>query len=1202
MHEISRTPWIERVFLERIASHPLDASSSTESCERAFPIRVSIASSHPPSLTSELTVEPPALTILEPIYQPLHGLPSPDLAQSAITDPPSWPPDSDSCGAPAAQPAPSQQSDVPPIRPAVTERYEYVLLGPDTHGVVSGTRREFRRCEDEQIHIPGAIQSFGMLVALEVASNNRLIVRIASENCEALCHYSPAQLFELENFLNIFPDNYRTEFDANAWLVRKQYSEFPEASEPKVFSTAIRNSQGAILPLNCAMHWVGNAQNLICEFEWRNLGPLRPGTPPNVDSHLPREPVNTLNLNPTEAEGSNSKSKPLLIHRLVHGMQHGEGSTTETVNTIAQIQQQFNRANSIQELHDLTVRIVQALTKFHRVMIYQFDQAYNGTVVAEAINTRASLDLFKGLRFPASDIPAQARALYQINKVRLLFDREEPTARLVCRSQSDLEVPLDLTHAYLRAMSPIHIRYLANMGVRSTLSVSLDVQGRLWGLICCHSYGPTATEISFPIREVLYWIGLCVSNCIEKLSLGSRLESRRVIDTIKSGQDPNACITASSADILALFQAHSGLLVIGGEARTIGRHESYQEAVALLQYIHFRRFRDIKSSHSISADFPDLVSARSFRSIAGFLFIPLSLEGPDYIIFFRNNQLQEVHWAGNPYLKRDPPEELGPLEPRSSFKKWTERVVGTCHEWTEQQFDSAAMMRLVYGKFVEVWREKEKTVLDSRMKRILLLNASHEVRTPLNAVINYLEIALERPLDPSIKDALEKSHTASKSLVHVIDNLLDITKSKNGRFPLIEAAFDIRASLNEILVPLKQHASHKLLTFEYVEHAGFPQFVKGDLERFQQVVSHIVSNSIRHTTVGGIVVEAKLESGNDTHCILDIITSDTGSGLSEDELDDLFQDLEQVSNEDETGGTAIIRPHNPESPTVKRVQLGLGFASAARFVRIRDGQLRVRSHVSKGTTVTLRIPFPLSSDASHPFQALSQPPTPPSKDMSEFLRETSASQGSTPFSPPAIPVKMTGFHDSTTIAASEPEFGEMSPLPISGGPSPGTATQPMVVVVADDNLINLHILQRRLERMGHKVLAARDGQECFDIFKASSAITDFILMDLDMPVVDGYASVKMIRALEKETTSILSPLSREYGRTPIFAVSATLSRDMRQTFVNKGFDGWMVKPVSFNRLSLLLLSADSPDSREQVLYDPTDFEQGGWFSVLPQNS
>ena len=101
----------------------------------------------------------------------------------------------------------------------------------------------------------------------------------------------------------------------------------------------------------------------------------------------------------------------------------------------------------------------------------QFDEAWNGQVVAELVDWSRTRDLYRGLHFPATDIPAQARELYKTNKVRLLYDRDQSTARMVCVDRQELERTVDMTHCHLRAMSPIHIKYLANMGVRSSMSI-----------------------------------------------------------------------------------------------------------------------------------------------------------------------------------------------------------------------------------------------------------------------------------------------------------------------------------------------------------------------------------------------------------------------------------------------------------------------------------------------------------------------------------------------------------------------------------------------------------------------------------------------------------------------------------------------------------------------------------------------------------
>lgn len=193
-----------------------------------------------------------------------------------------------------------------------------------------------------------------------------------------------------------------------------------------------------------------------------------------IDVELPLERI---------IESTTNHAKPIrALERMRRTGQHGEsvsasetgsssrrsrrtrrpaGPTTGPMDVYAvlrQINEQFGSAPDLETFLKITVGVVQDLCRFHRVLIYQFDETFNGRVVAELVERGKTTDLFKGLMFPAADIPAQARQLYKINKVRLLYDRSQTTARMVLRSKEDLDNPLDMTHCYLRAMSPIHIK------------------------------------------------------------------------------------------------------------------------------------------------------------------------------------------------------------------------------------------------------------------------------------------------------------------------------------------------------------------------------------------------------------------------------------------------------------------------------------------------------------------------------------------------------------------------------------------------------------------------------------------------------------------------------------------------------------------------------------------------------------------------
>jgi light-regulated signal transduction histidine kinase (bacteriophytochrome) len=344
------------------------------------------------------------------------------------------------------------------------------------------------------------------------------------------------------------------------------------------------------------------------------------------------------------------------------------------------------------------------------------------------VDWNATKDLYRGLHFPATDIPAQARELYCINNVRLLYDRDQPSARLVCRTEEGLQRPLDMTHSYLRAMSPIHIKYLSNMGVRASMSISIVAFNQLWGLISCHSYGNRGMRISFVLRKLCRLVGETVSRNIERLSLSQRLHARKLINTSPIEKNPGGYIVTPAEDLLSLFDADFGVLSIGDEGKILGPVENSQEVMAALQYLRMKRLTTIQTSQNIKLDYPELVAStkgRAFDLIAGLLLVPLSREGRDFIVFFRQGQLQQVHWAGNPYEKVKASAAEG-LLPRKSFKVWSETVIGKCRDWTDEQLESAAVLHLVYGKFIEVWRQKEAALQSTRMASLLLNNASHE--------------------------------------------------------------------------------------------------------------------------------------------------------------------------------------------------------------------------------------------------------------------------------------------------------------------------------------------------------------------------------------------------------------------------------------------------------------------------------------------
>ncbi|KAI9645174.1 hypothetical protein NHQ30_005908 [Ciborinia camelliae] len=1207
----------------------------------------------------------------------------------------------------------------------ITARFKHIFTA-EGHAIITGRDGDvLQRCEDEPIHIPGAIQGFGLLIALSEHDDNQLLVRIVSENSQRMIGYTPQELFRLDSFLDILTEEQQENLLDHIDFIRDDETD-TASSGPEVFTISIRHPRTRkSRKLWVAMHINPvNPEMIICEFELDDdqMYPLVP-----EQEETPEPPEDTLNSNPTKEEFDESTvntSKPLRVLRNAR-KRKGEAAAMEVFNIMSQVQEQLAMAPNLELFLKILVGVVKELTGFHRVMIYQFDALSNGRVVTELVDPRATKDLYKGLNFPASDIPKQARELYKINKVRLLYDRDLETARLVCRGVKELEIPLDLSYAYLRAMSPIHIKYLANMAVRSSMSISINAFGELWGLIACHTYGAKGMRVSFPIRKMCRLVGDTASRNIERLSYASRLHARKLINTVPTEANPSGYIIASSDDLLKLFDADFGLLSIKGETKILGKVDQSHEALAMLEYMRMRKIKSVFTSQDIKQDFPDLRYAPGFNVIAGLLLVPLSAGGDDFIVFFRSGQIRTVKWAGNPYEKFIKEGTEGYLEPRKSFKTWNETVVGKCRDWTEEQVETAAVLCLVYGKFIEVWRQKEAALQSSQLTRILLANSAHEVRTPLNAIINYLEIALEGALDQETRENLAKSHSASKSLIYVINDLLDLTKTEEGMDLVKDEIFDLPAAIREATDLFNGDVKRKGIEYTVIEHPGVPQFVHGDQRRVRQAVANITANAVQHTSSGFVHVDLWLQEIIEKKVNVEIIVEDTGDGMSNLKLDKLFRDLEQVDGdplfEDVEG--------NDKALTDSNRTIGLGLAMVARIVRNMNGQLRLKSEVGKGSRFVIQLPFLLPDDdmqnsgnqekvaflktpsisppiatipaytgevtlveklsskvthkrsmeeiaSLHSFKSTNSSKASRKSDVDRLIDAISGPIGNsaggswkrvssrdrhslnsvpTPFSTSSRPANLkrsasytppvylrseeSRNEGSEIIADSKTpvkaikmpdEFSEntndINPPPVAANvmfniQTPPTSqvgahenistqeskplnTERLKVLVAEDDPVNSRIINKRLDKGGHEVYHTINGEECASAYgdnvtNSSSPTTrfDVVLMDMQMPIVDGLTSTKMIRSFEK-THLNLSPRAKLNGRVPIFAVSASLVERERQTYIDAGFDGWVLKPIDFKRLNVLFEGIVDSKVRESCLYQPGKWELGGWFHKM----
>jgi light-regulated signal transduction histidine kinase (bacteriophytochrome) len=431
--------------------------------------------------------------------------------------------------------------------------------------------------------------------------------------------------------------------------------------------------------------------------------------------------------------------------------------------------QLFSSASSLGTLADAITKSVHDLTGFDRVMVYKFDADGHGKVIAESRDPR--LDSLLGHNYPASDIPQRARDLYLRNRVRLLVDVNYQPAPLLPRLLPSTGEDLDMSLCQLRSMSPLHLQYLKNMGVTATLVVSLVREGRLWGLIAAHHYTPR--HLRFAVRaacDLLAEVAATRIAAIENYAhaqvalLVQRLEQRLVEATSVEG-DWRLALFRNPGVVLQPLEATGVALFHGGEILTAGEVPSTPELRALLAWIEESAQASPFVCASVAKARPDLASLTPMAS--GVLAVKLSTTRPDYLIWFRKEQLQSVTWAGDPHkpFAGDSPMDLSP---RRSFAAWSEIVRGTALPWTAVEI---ALARAVGVALVDIIVQVEAVRLLIGEHQLTQMRAAVKCSRAAVAVAD----ALGRVLYSS--DAFQLLFNAAGQPIETLNDLCDVFQS-----------------------------------------------------------------------------------------------------------------------------------------------------------------------------------------------------------------------------------------------------------------------------------------------------------------------------------------------------------------------------------------------------------------------------------------
>ncbi len=607
--------------------------------------------------------------------------------------------------------------------------------------------------------------------------------------------------------------------------------------------------------------------------------------------------------------------------------------------------QRLQKTTSLQELCDIAAEVVKATTGFARVMIYRFDEEWNGKVISESL--AEGEDSYFGHCFPASDIPAQARAIFLENWIRMIPDVNYKPVKIL-PEQTQQSAPLDLGKSSLRSVSPVHIEYLKNMKVGSTLTISLKDEDKLWGIIACHH--PSALFVEHEDRLACQLFGQLVSSQIrvkierEESAQKVRLKAvhARLLEFMGSADDLVEGLVKFSPNILDIASAEGAAAAIyfEGQWTLVGKTPTLQQIEEIVDFL--RRFHAGKSlfvTDCLPKIFPN---ARAFKTIAsGLLALAIPKSERNYLLWFRPEVISTITWAGNPRKSMELKNDTLRLHPRKSFEAWREVVTDRSLPWGAVEIEAVQELRnSILGidlqrQFFKEQRARAEAEKLSREKEDIIAMVSHDLKNPLGSIklsLGLLQKSVEQGDLNSFRGGLKRTKDSVLRMERLIHDLLDVAKIDSGKFTLECEAQDVQTLVTEVVDMLQPLALEKNIK---LQGRGLPDNCRASCERDRvlQVLSNLVGNSLKFSPPGS-VVEVSVDACEKN---VKFSVSDMGPGIAPDVVGKIFDRFWQAEQ-------------------TQRLGTGLGLSIARGIVEAHGGKIWVESELGKGATFYFTLP------------------------------------------------------------------------------------------------------------------------------------------------------------------------------------------------------------------------------------------------------
>ncbi len=596
---------------------------------------------------------------------------------------------------------------------------------------------------------------------------------------------------------------------------------------------------------------------------------------------------------------------------------------------------------------------VRQITGYDRVMVYRFAADASGEVVAESRND--TIDSFFGLHFPPSDIPAQSRALYTLNPIRIIPDIRYRPAPLRPDRNPLTGRPIDLSYAVLRSVSPIHLEYMANMGVLGTMSVSILRGDRLWGLIACHNRAPRhvghdARQACEMVAQVLAWqIGVMGEAEVTRHGLKGQAIQRRLLSDIEQLRDHRAGLVRNSEALLELMGA-SGLCLYGRDAvTTLGRTPPAEAIELLVDWIDREGGAELFQTDRLGTLLPEAAAYAAFAS--GVLAVPLSRSPPRRtMLWFRPEVAQTVTWGGNP----NKPVILGPsgarLQPRESFAAWTEETRGRSRPWEAHEIAAAIEIRdlvidVILRRAEELERVNSQLARSNEELESFAYVASHDLKEPLRHIEAFAGLLAELigiMGDERLGSMVSGIESSSRRLRNLINDLAEFSRLGRQAQPLAPAGLD--EIVQEVMADLRPRIAEAAAELVCT---ALPK-VQCDRNQMRQVLQNLLSNALKYRHPDRpcrirIFAEPEEPDGRrgdpGAVALVRVSVSDNGIGFDPKYSEQVFEPFQRLHGPDEYEGS------------------GIGLAICRKIIQRHGGKVGVEAVPGIGATFWFSLPL-----------------------------------------------------------------------------------------------------------------------------------------------------------------------------------------------------------------------------------------------------